>query len=217
MQFATRLPTLCPFSFKLKRAGAHNQAHHSALKLLLAAGISLSASVCTTALQAAELNIWVMSSTEQQQQDMRELLRPYQAKNPGLRINVTVLQWESAWTKITAAAASGQGPDLLELGSTWVAAISSMGALEQVSDQQQESIGGAKAFYPVLWGSTHRFNDNKIYAVPWYGTATAAYYRTDVFKAAGINPRDAFANWGSFKQAMQKINGQVINGKKLRP
>jgi multiple sugar transport system substrate-binding protein len=165
--------------------------------------------------RAAELNLWVMSTTEQQQQDMRELLRPLLAANPNLRVNVTVLNWESAWAKITAAAASGQGPDVLELGTTWVPAISSMGALEPLSAQQQNEVGGEKAFFPVMWGTTHSFDDPKIYAIPWYADARAAFYRTDVFKKAGIDARDAFANWGSFKQAMQKINGVEINGKKI--
>ena len=96
--------------------------------------------------QATELNLWVMSTTEAQQQDMRELLKPWLATRPELRVNVTVLNWESAWAKITAAAASGQGPDVLELGSTWVAAISSMGALEPLSEAQQKEVGGAAAF-----------------------------------------------------------------------
>ena len=164
---------------------------------------------------AAELNVWVMATTAQQQQDMKELMRPYLAKNPNLRVNVTVLNWESAWSKITAAAASGQGPDILELGTTWVAAISSMNALEPISIQQQKEIGGANVFIPAVWGSTHRYDDTKIYAIPWYADARAAFYRTDVFKKAGVNPKEAFSNWTSFKQAMQKINGQIIDGKKI--
>ena len=180
---------------------------------LLAAALTLAATMQYAS--ATELNVWVMSTTEQQQQDMKDLLRPYLAKNPSLRVNVTVLNWESAWTKITAAAASGQGPDLLELGTTWVSAISSMGALEPLSEQQQKELGGAKAFFPAVWGTTHRFDDNKIYAIPWYADARAAFYRTDVFKKAGVNPKDAFTNWGSFKQAMQKINGTTIDGKKI--
>ncbi len=167
------------------------------------------------AANATELNIWVMSTTAQQQQDMKELLRPYLAKNPNLRVNVTVLNWESAWSKITAAAISGQGPDLLELGTTWVGAISSMGALEPLSLAQQKEVGTASVFYPAVWGTTHRFDDPKIYALPWYVDARVAYYRKDVFKKAGVNPKDAFTNWSSFKQAMQKINGQVIDGKKI--
>jgi multiple sugar transport system substrate-binding protein len=186
---------------------------------LAVAAITALAGACLlaapAAVPAAELNLWVMSTTEQQQQDMRELLRPLLAANPGMRVNVTVLNWESAWAKITAAAASGQGPDVLELGTTWVPAIASMGALEPLSAAQQNEVGGEKAFFPVMWGTTHPHDDPKIYAIPWYADARAAYYRTDVFKKAGIEPRDAFANWGSFKQAMQKINGMELNGKKI--
>lgn len=183
-----------------------------AVKLALAMLLPLASG---TAVRANELNIWVMASTAQQQQDMKDLLHPYLVKHPDLRVNVTVLNWESAWGKITAAAASGQGPDLLELGTTWVAAISSMGALEPLSASQQAEVGGDKAFFPAVWGTTHRYDDKTIYALPWYADARAAFYRTDVFKKAGVNPRDAFLNWGSFKQAMQKINGIEIDGKKL--
>lgn len=165
--------------------------------------------------RAAELNLWVMSTTEQQQADMRELLKPYLAAHPSLRVNVTVLNWESAWAKVTAAAASGQGPDVIELGSTWVPAISSMGALDAISPQQQAEAGGEAAFLPVMWNTTRRFDDPKVYALPWYADVRAAFYRSDVFKKAGVDPRDAFANWGSFKQAMQKINGTEIAGKKI--
>jgi len=181
----------------------------------MASAIVASTGAISAPVSAAELNIWVMSTTAQQQQDMKELLRPYLANNPTLRVNVTVLNWESAWSKITAAAASGQGPDILELGTTWVAAISSMNALEPVSLQQQNEVGGAKAFIPAVWGTTHRYDDSKIFAIPWYADARAAFYRSDVFKKAGVNPKEAFTNWTSFKQAMQKINGQVIDGKKI--
>jgi multiple sugar transport system substrate-binding protein len=179
------------------------------------AALALAGAACGAQAQASELNLWVMSTTEAQQQDMRELLKPYLAGHPNLRVNVTVLNWESAWAKITAAAASGQGPDVIELGSTWVASISSMGALEPLSAAQQQEAGGAAAFFPVMWGTTHRHDDATVYAVPWYADARAAYYRSDVFRKAGIDPRDAFANWGSFKQAMQRLNGVEFNGRKI--
>ncbi|MBC3883201.1 sugar ABC transporter substrate-binding protein [Undibacterium sp. LX40W] len=154
-----------------------------------------------------------MSTTAQPQQDMKDILRPYLQANPSLRVNVTVLNWESAWARINAAAESGQGPDLLELGSTWVTAISAKGALEPVPSTVQGLVGGAKQFFPALWGSTHRLNDSQIYAIPWYAGARVAFYRSDLFQHAGIRPNEAFANWGSFKQAMQKLKGIKLDGK----
>lgn len=183
----------------------------------LLARLLCSSLLCCFAQQvrAVELNIWVMSTTAQPQQDLREILRPYLALNPNLRVNVTVLNWENAWAKISAAAESGQGPDLLELGSTWVAAISAKDALEPISQAQQNEVGGEAAFFPASWVTTHRHNQGKVFAIPWYAGARVAFYRTDLFKQAGINPSDAFANWSSFKQAMQKINGISFEGKKV--
>lgn len=163
----------------------------------------------------SELNIWVMATTARPQQDMREILRPYLSEHPYLRVNVTVLNWEEAWTKISAAADSGQGPDLLELGSTWVAAISAKNALEPITLQQQKEVGGEQAFFPALWVTTLQHQDGKVFAIPWYAGARVAYYRTDLFKQAGIKASEAFANWGSFKQAMRKLNGAIFEGRRV--
>lgn len=170
---------------------------------------------CLAQPRATELNIWVMSTTAQPQQDMREILRPYLQDHPQLRVNVTVLNWESAWAKINAAVASGQGPDIVELGSTWVAAIAAQGALESFTPRQLAEVGGAAAFFPALWASTHRESNDPVFALPWYAGARAAFYRRDVFQRAGVNASEAFANWSSFKQAMRKINGMNVDGKRV--
>jgi multiple sugar transport system substrate-binding protein len=185
------------------------------MKRILAtlAGAFLAAS--TTTAHATELNMWVMATTDSQQQDMQELLKPYLDKHPGLRINVTVLNWEAAWSKITVAAVSGHGPDILELGTTWVASLAAMGALEPLGADQLRDVGGAAAFYPALWGTTHPYNDAHVYAVPWYGDARAIFYRTDAFKAAGVDPNQAFKTWDSFRTALQKVNGTSIGGRRI--
>lgn len=192
-------------------------AHFNKWRQILMAVIFVLVSFCTTNTWAksSELNIWIMSTTAQPQQDMREILRPYLVLNPHLRVNVTVINWENAWSKISAAADSGQGPDLVELGSTWIAAIAAKNALEPISLQQQKEVGGDKVFFPALWVTTHQHNQGEVFAIPWYAGARVAYYRSDLFKKAGVKPNEAFANWGSFKQAMQKINGIDFEGKKV--
>ena len=165
--------------------------------------------------RATELNLWVMATTDSQQHDMQALLKPYLDRHPGLRINVTVLNWEAAWSKITVAAVAGDGPDIIELGTTWVPSLAAMDVLEPVGADTLHDVGGATAFFPALWGTTHPYNDAHIYAVPWYGDARAAFYRTDVFKAAGVDPAEAFRNWDTFRAALQRINGMTVGGRKI--
>ena len=54
----------------------------------------MAASGPAAAQATTELNLWVMSTTEAQQQDMRELLKPWLATRPDLRVNATVLNSE---------------------------------------------------------------------------------------------------------------------------
>ncbi|WP_028986789.1 sugar ABC transporter substrate-binding protein [Thermicanus aegyptius] len=160
------------------------------------------------------LEAWIMPNSPQPDKDFLAVLKPFLDQNPNIQVKVTVLDWGSAWSKITTAATSGQGPDILQLGTTWVPAIAAMGALAPLTDQMNE-LGGAESYYPATWNTTHIAGDNTIYAAPWFVDARALYYRTDVFEKAGLNATDVFKDWNSFKEALKKVNGMEIEGKKI--
>lgn len=160
------------------------------------------------------LNVWIMPNSPQPEPDFLAVTKPFTDANPNVSIKVTVLDWGSAWTKITAAATSGEGPDVLQLGTTWVPAIAAMGALTQLDDKVAD-VGGAGAFFPASWQTTQIAGKTGIWGVPWFVDARAIYYRTDVFAKAQVDPKEAFKTWDTFKAALQKINGTEINGKKV--
>ena len=164
---------------------------------------------------ATELTMWVMPVTVNAQHDIPELMQPWLAQHPGVTVKVTVLDWESGWNKITAAAASRRGPDLLELGTTWTPAIAAMGGIERLSAAQLAEIDDGAAFFPELWKTNRIFGEPGVYGVPWYADVRAAFYRTDVFALAGVDPKQAFATWDSFHAALKKINGTVVDGKRV--
>lgn len=160
------------------------------------------------------LNAWVMPNSPKPDADFLKTLEPYLKEHPNVTMKVTVLDWGSAWTKITTAATSGEGPDLLQLGSTWVPAIASMGGIDKVTDKVAD-VGGAEAFLPAIWKTTSIAGDSEVYGVPWFVDARAIYYRTDVFKQAGVDTATAFKDWDSFKNALKAVNGQTADGKKV--
>ncbi|MHB9145218.1 MAG: sugar ABC transporter substrate-binding protein [Symbiobacteriia bacterium] len=160
------------------------------------------------------LNVWIMPNSPKPDADLLAVTKPFTDANPNVTLNVTVLDWGSAWTKITAAATSGEGPDVLQLGTTWVPAIAAMGALTQVDDKVAD-VGGAGAYFPASWKTTQVAGQPGIWAVPWFVDARAVYYRTDVFAKAKVDPKEAFKNWDTFKAALQKVNGTEIDGKKM--
>ena len=164
---------------------------------------------------AVELTLWVMPVTTNAQHDIPALIAPWVAQHPDTTVRVTVLDWESGWNKITAAAASRRGPDVLELGTTWMPAIAAMGGLEALTPVQLAEVGGGAPYYAQLWKTTQVFGQKGVYGLPWYADVRAAFYRTDVFRQAGVDPAQAFATWDSFHAALQKINGTTVAGKRV--
>ena len=179
----------------------------------LLAGLLPAAAHAAAATQ--ELTLWVMPVTTNAQHDIPQLIAPWVAKHPGVTVRVTVLDWESGWNKITAAAASRRGPDVLELGTTWMPAIAAMGGLEPLSAAQLAEVGNGAAYYPELWKTTQVFGHKEVYGLPWYADVRAAFYRTDVFRQAGVDPAQAFGTWESFRAALRKINGITVAGKRV--
>ena len=182
-----------------------------AARLLVAAVLLAGAAAAS----AVELTLWVMPVTTNAQHDIPELLQPWLAQHKDVTVKVTVLDWESGWNKITAAAASRRGPDLLELGSTWMPAIAAMGGLERLDAAQLAQVDGGAPFFAQLWKTTQVFGRPGVYGLPWYADVRAAFYRTDVFRQAGVDPKQAFASWDGFRSALRRINGLVVGGRRV--
>lgn len=147
--------------------------------------------------------MWVMPNSLEPIADLEKLLKPFEEKT-GIKVKVTSVDWGSSWSKITTAATSGDVPDLVQLGSTWVSAITGMGALETLSAEAITSFGGAKAFVPVAWNTCGIEGSGKTTAVPWIVDARALYVRTDVLNQSKVSVND-LSSWDSFKSSLKKV------------
>jgi len=127
------------------------------------------------------------------------------------------LDWGSAWQRITIATMSGEGPDLMQLGTTWVGAVTSMGALYDMTDRVGE-IGGAEHFLPSSWRYSGIDGTDRVTSIPWFVDARAMYYRTDVFNKLGLTKND-LSTWESFEKTLAKIKASnlEIDGQKVQP
>lgn len=149
------------------------------------------------------VEMWVMPNSLEPVGDLERLLKPFEEET-GIKVKITSVDWGAAWSKITTAATSGDVPDVVQIGSTWVSAISGMGALEPFSKEAIANLGGPKTFVPVAWTTTGIENSGITTAIPWIVDARTLYYRQDVLKKAGVYPSQ-LGTWASFKNALQKI------------
>jgi len=144
-------------------------------------------------------------------QDLLKVVKPFTDANPHITVEPTVVDWSAALTKITAAATSGEAPDITQVGSTWTAAIGAMeGALVELTGKIDTS-----AFVESTLQSAYIKGTDKMFGMPWFTETRALFYRKDACEKAGVNPETDFATWDKFKDALKKLNGIEVDGKKL--
>ncbi|MFS8197789.1 ABC transporter substrate-binding protein [Streptomyces sp. CWNU-52B] len=104
----------------------------------------------------------------------------------GIEVKLEVIPWSDLLNRILAAATSGQGPDVLNIGNTWSASLQATGALLPWDAQNFEKIGGKDRFVESALGSAGATGSDPA-AVPLYSMAYALYYNKKMFEDAGIS------------------------------
>ncbi|MHB9856747.1 extracellular solute-binding protein [Streptomyces sp. YIM S03343] len=128
-----------------------------------------------------------------------ELLKGFEAENPGVKVKVTAIPWGDAHAKYQAAIAGGTTPDVAQMGTTWMAdfadSFQSVGSAIDTSDIFPDAKAPA-----VVKGTA--------VGVPWYLDTRVIYYRTDLAKKAGYSsPPKTWDEFKAMAKAMQTKAG----------
>jgi len=161
------------------------------------------------------VNLWIMPNTPEPLRDMQKMVKGFEMENPGIRVQVTVLDWNSAWTKITTAATAQNGPDVVQLPTTWAASITEMGALVSV-DSLLDALGGAGLFASAAMEYARPRASDSTTSLPWFLDVRPMFYRKDVLAKLGVSP-DSLRTWSDFtnvlariRDARPKVEGMVV-------
>lgn len=161
------------------------------------------------------VNLWIMPNTPEPLRDMQKMVRGFELENPGIRVQVTVLDWNSAWTKITTAASARQGPDVIQMPTTWAASITEMNALMSM-DSLLKVLGGGGLFVPASMEAAKPRASDSTTSLPWFLDVRPLYYRKDVLAKIGVSgeslrTRDDFVQiLEQVHQANPKIEGLSV-------
>lgn len=146
--------------------------------LLLSAGLAFIASS-----QAAE-TITIATVNNSDMIRMQRLSKVFEEQHPDLKLNWVVLEENVLRQRLTTDIATQGGQfDVLTIGTYETPLWGAKNWLEPMkdlpSDYDLEDI-----FPSVRQGLSV---DNTLYALPFYGESTVTYYRTDLFKQAGLS------------------------------
>jgi multiple sugar transport system substrate-binding protein len=160
--------------------------------------LATAAILCTPALAACSgssssssgpttLTYWASNQGTSLDND-KQVLQPELDKfkqQSGITVNLEVIGWPDLLNRILAAATSGQGPDVLNIGNTWSASLQATGALLPFDDATMTTIDGKNRFLAGSLSATGASGKAPT-AVPIYSLCYALYYNKKQFAAAGI-------------------------------
>lgn len=145
------------------------------------------------------IKFWHFWSEPYQAKVIDSLVNEFE-KQTNIKVEISQLSWNNGKSKLIAAFNSGTPPDVLELGSDWVAQFS---ASDVLAEFQQKDINNFTEFSqaPSFW-------ENKIYALPWIVDTRVMFINMDLVK---IYISDSLPN--SWEEII-KIAKQIQNPKK---
>lgn len=123
---------------------------------------------------------------------IQPLLDQFEAEQ-GVRVRPRLLAWDTAWSDLVKVALYSDGPDVSEIGSTWLGDLVAMNALRPFEAGDLALLGGATAFLPSTWQGTRLIGDPQHWAIPWLTGARLLYYRRSLLARAGLDEAGAFA------------------------
>ena len=123
------------------------------------------------------LKVWTMSD------GMDEFVETYEKEND-VTVDVQTIPWSNAHDKLLTALASGKGPDVIQIGNTWVSEFAEAGTFLDLSEyiDEYENFDPDNFFEAAI--DTTEF-DNEIIGIPWYVDTRLLYYRSDLLGDMG--------------------------------
>ncbi|KAA2255977.1 sugar ABC transporter substrate-binding protein [Solihabitans fulvus] len=155
---------------------------------LLLAGMTACGGPADSTSSPTTLTYWASNqgtSLDNDKQVLQPELDRFQQET-GIKVNLEVVPWSDLLNRILAAATSGQGPDVLNIGNTWSASLQATGALLPMDDAVLDQFGGRDRFLQAPLAAAGAAGKPPT-AVPLYSLGYGLYYNPKMFAAAGIS------------------------------
>ncbi|MBZ9533757.1 sugar ABC transporter substrate-binding protein [Cytobacillus oceanisediminis] len=150
------------------------------------------------------LTVWGMGDEVKQLPKMAEEF----TKETGIEVKIQAIPWASAHDKLLTAVASKQGPDVLQMGTTWMPEFQAAGALADMGEyiDKYDNLNPDNFFEGSV--ETTKFDD-KYYAIPWAAETRVLFYRTDILESVGYT--EAPKTWEELEDAAKKLSERGDN------
>ena len=154
------------------------------LAAFVAMGLFLGTAITPAVAGQKVVNLWTLMTQPQRIEGMQKVIAHFEKAHPDIKVELSSVGWGEAHTKIMAAVAAGNPPDIGVESYGWPITYSQMGILQPVDDVIA-AIGEDNYLPQDL---KLNYYDGHHWGVKLYGTPSVLYYRKDIFEAKGLKP-----------------------------
>ncbi len=153
----------------------------TALAIAAVAGLTLGMSACSAPTEEASgpLTVWVMGDSGTNFETL--------VADSGIEVDVVAIPWDAIDEKLTTAVASGNGPDILQIGLSKLATFAEAGALLPLDSLIADHPDLAPDNFPAGVSGTSTAVNGEIVSIPWTSDTRVLFTRTDILAENGID------------------------------
>lgn len=166
----------------------------------LAAGVSLMA---MGSAQAVEIEYW-QYVFESRVQAMDQLIENFEAANPDITVKHTTFPYADYQTRVVAAKAAGQGPDVVQLFYGWTDQFVNGGLIQPLDPEVFPPEQIESEFFPIVSAMKR---DGNYYGLPTAVRSLALFYNKALFEEAGVEPPTNLEEFLAAAEATTKRDG----------
>ncbi|MET9433901.1 extracellular solute-binding protein [Streptomyces sp. NPDC006551] len=178
----------------------------------LAAAVAIAATACSGSGDPAasggpeKVTVWIMKDSVTDA-FLTRFRTGFEAEHKDIDLDIQIQEWDGIGEKVTAALASNDAPDVIEVGNTQVAQYAASGGVRDLTDRTDE-LNGAD-WLPGL--AEPGKVDGKQYGIPWYAANRVVIYHKDLFSRAGVTaPPKTQAEWLAVTAKLNRGTSQGI-------
>lgn len=165
-----------------------------------------------TARAQVEIEYWQYTFA-QRVQAIDELIKRFEAANPGIKVKHTHVPYDDFRVKIAAAIPAGQGPDVVQLFYGWLQDYLKAGLLQPLPAGAFSAVEIETEFFPIV---QQMKLDGKYYALPTAVRSLALFWNKTLFKEAGLDPNKPPATLDELVDYARKLTKRSPNGDLLQ-
>ncbi len=144
------------------------------------------------------IQVWTMEDSK----SFTALMQDF-TKQTRINVQVEAVPWANVNDKLTTAVASGNGPDVMQVGLSLLPSFESAGALLDLSPYVKDHPGLQSSNYLGAVASDKINPQGKVLTAPWISDVRVLFYRSDILGAAGISSPPT--SWTQFHDDAAKL------------